>query len=261
MHLIKKEKIKDKYIWFCSQPCKTEVSVRQNSVFDGIKVGFSQYLKFLVRWCDDNLQRTMVNECEVSRATITKWCYNLRGVVQEILLETGGMIGGIDENGVSKVVEIDESLFFRRKYNRGRLREGQWVFGGIDRQTGECFLVPVPDRRAVTLLTIINMRILPGTTIISDCWAAYRSISEINDYTHNTVNHTYNFVDPLDSSIHTQNIENCWLHAKRPLRRQFGTSERFLEGYLQEFMFKRKFKVEKRINNLIINLNFLKYTD
>jgi hypothetical protein len=60
----------------------------------------------------------MVNELEVSRPTITKWCYDLRDVVQEILLETGSMIGGIDENGVSKVVEIDKSLFFRRKYNR-----------------------------------------------------------------------------------------------------------------------------------------------
>jgi hypothetical protein len=41
-----------------------------------------------------------------------KFCFNLRGVVQEILLETSCMLGGLDSNGISKVVEIDKSLFF-----------------------------------------------------------------------------------------------------------------------------------------------------
>ncbi len=37
--------------------------------------------------------------------------------------------------GVGKVVEIDESKFGRRKYNRGRYRDGHWVFGGVKRGT------------------------------------------------------------------------------------------------------------------------------
>ena len=36
-------------------------------------------------------------------------------------------------------MEIDESKFGRRKYNVGRLVEGQWVFGGICRETKEFF--------------------------------------------------------------------------------------------------------------------------
>ena len=38
-------------------------------------------------------------------------------------------------------VEIDESKFGKRKYNRGRVVDGHWVFGGMERTTGECFLV------------------------------------------------------------------------------------------------------------------------
>ncbi|KAG8227915.1 hypothetical protein J437_LFUL011843 [Ladona fulva] len=37
--------------------------------------------------------------------------------------------------GEGKVVEIDESKFGKRKFNRGRLVEGKWVFGGIERGT------------------------------------------------------------------------------------------------------------------------------
>lgn len=40
------------------------------------------------------------------------------------------------------IVEIDESKFGRRKYNRGRV-EGQWLFGGFLRGTGRVFIVPV----------------------------------------------------------------------------------------------------------------------
>ena len=47
-------------------------------------------------------------------------------------------LGGMDENGISKIVEIDESVFFRRKYNLGRLRNNQWVFGAIERGIKKC---------------------------------------------------------------------------------------------------------------------------
>ena len=36
------------------------------------------------------------------------------------------------------IVEIDEAKFGRRKYNRGRLITGQWLFGGIERRTKKC---------------------------------------------------------------------------------------------------------------------------
>ena len=32
--------------------------------------------------------------------------------------------------GPGKVVEIDESKFGKRKYNRGKYQDGHWVFGG-----------------------------------------------------------------------------------------------------------------------------------
>jgi hypothetical protein len=76
--------------------------------------------------------------------------------------------------GSNRTVEIDESKFVRRKYHRGHPVMDQWVFGGVERESGRTFRVPVPDRTANTLVNLIRAWVEPGTTLISDCWAAYR---------------------------------------------------------------------------------------
>ena len=77
-------------------------------------------------------------------------------------------IGGFQEDGSIITVEIDESKFFHRKYHRGLWRTGHWVFGGIERGSGKCFIVEVPDRRKETLEEKIQQFILPGSNIVSD---------------------------------------------------------------------------------------------
>ena len=64
-------------------------------------------------------------------------------------------------------VEIDESKFGKRKYNRGRQVDGHWVFGGIERVSGECFL-EVQQRGANTLFPLIAQYIRPGSIVYSD---------------------------------------------------------------------------------------------
>ena len=71
--------------------------------------------------------------------------------------------------GPGKVVQIDESKIGKRKYHRGHVVEGQWVFGGIEEDSRNCFIVTVKDRSEATLLKHIQELIEPATTIVSDC--------------------------------------------------------------------------------------------
>jgi len=114
--------------------------------------------------------------------------------------------------GRNKTVEIDESKFGRRKYHRDHPFKGQWVFGGVERESGKTFLVPIPDRTADTLVAVIDAWIKLGTTIISDCWGAYRHL-DAEGYTHCTVNHSIGFVDER-TGAHTNTIESMWRHMK-----------------------------------------------
>jgi hypothetical protein len=54
----------------------------------------------------------------------------------------------------NKTVDIDDSKFGRRKYTRGHAVKVQWVFGGVERESGRTFLLPVPDRKADTLIAV-----------------------------------------------------------------------------------------------------------
>ena len=72
----------------------------------------------------------------------------------------------------------------------------QWVIGGYDVQSKVGFMVPVDRRDAATLLPIIRQHILPGTTIMSDLWAAYNTQSN-QGFIYLTVNHSYNFVNSV----------------------------------------------------------------
>jgi transposase-like protein len=143
--------------------------------------------------------------------------------------------------GPNKTAEIDESKFGKRKYNRGHPVKGQWVFGGVERESGKTFLVPVPDRTAETSMAVIDAWIEPGTTVIIDCWGAYRDL-DAQGYTHYTVNHSIGFVDQR-TSAHTNTIESTWRHVKAhlsPYNRQVDNIY-----HLAHYMFVAKCRAEK----------------
>ncbi|GFV70284.1 putative transposase-like protein [Trichonephila clavipes] len=117
----------------------------------------------------------------------------------------------------------------------GHFVEGQWVFGGVERKTGRCFLVAVHDRTAETLLGLIESWIEPGTTVISDRWKSYERLSE-RGYHHLTVNLSLEFVDS-ESGPHTNTIEVTWRHFNVSLP-EYNRKERF-EGYIAWYMFRK----------------------
>jgi transposase len=146
-------------------------------------------------------------------------------------------LGGYDENGQPKIVEIDESLFFKSKYNRGRQTAGQWYVGGVERGSKRVFLIPVSNRNAETMTRIIVDNVLPGTIVITDQWRAYASaLNNMPEYNHLFINHSLNFVCPTDPNIHTQSIEGFWSQAKRFLRERHGIKQTLHVKYLLQFI-------------------------
>ncbi|KYN29330.1 hypothetical protein ALC57_01231 [Trachymyrmex cornetzi] len=134
--------------------------------------------------------RTKIEAGIASSATIVDWFNFYREVCVFWTDIHSEKIGGLGH-----IVQIDEAKIGKRKYNCDRLIKGQWIFGGYEQGSKKMFIVPVEDRTETTLLPVIKEWILPGTTIVSDCWKSYDCLNN-EGFQHLTVNHSYNFVDP-----------------------------------------------------------------
>ncbi len=151
---------------------------------------------------------------------------------------------------------MDESMFFKAKYNRGRqlVRPQIWVWGAIERGTNNVIMIPIQQRDAGSLMRLIVDVIRPGTELISDGWAAYGGINALQaqlQIHHRWVNHRYNFVDPQDRQVHTQSIEATWGALKRSLKHLMGTSEQLFPTYLYQYMFRRAHNNQLILENLL----------
>lgn len=148
-------------------------------------------------------------ELGISNHTVVDWKQFLRDVAVSYFTNHPEQIAG---PGV--VVEIDESLFCRRKNHVGHHRENIWVLGGYEQARKRGFLVRVDRRDAATLLPIIEQWVAPGSIVWTDMWADYNQLPNMAaGYQHGTVNHTLHFVDSK-TGVCTNRVEAMWSRAK-----------------------------------------------
>ena len=107
-------------------------------------------------------------------------------------------------------------------------------------------MVEVANRSSATLLPIIQQFVILGTTVISDEWRSYSRIPTLG-MSHQTVNHSINFVDPT-TGAHTQTIESTWSQVKGMMRKRgvMNTNEKLFDTYLPEYLWRKKFKMKTR---------------
>lgn len=237
--------------WRCNKrTCRTEIGIRKGTWLEGSRVDFQKVVLFIYCW---SKELTSVKFCHeelnLNHNTTVDWNNYLREVCAWRLIQNSTVIGG---DGLH--VEIDESMFSRRKNAIGRVLPQQWVFGGICRETREVFMCMVPDRSRQTLESVIRNSIASGSIIVSDCWAAYNYIDQINgmNYSHQVVNHSESFVDPT-TRAHTQTIESMWHLAKMRNKRQCGTHRTLLDSYLNEFMWRKRLQTNGNAFDCILS--------
>uniref|UniRef100_A0A5S6QWM3 ISXO2-like transposase domain-containing protein n=1 Tax=Trichuris muris TaxID=70415 RepID=A0A5S6QWM3_TRIMR len=161
-------------------------------------------LLFIRAWSD---KLTSCAFCKDSFGTNGKaaveWNLTLRAAAAEWLFKNRVTVG---RPGLR--VEVDESLFSKRKYNRGRVLPQTWVVGSVCRETGE--------------------------------WQGYYRLSNEHN-AHLLINHSINFVDRV-TGAHTQTVESLWSHAKQGNKVRHGTHRFMLDSYLCEFIRRRRLR-------------------
>jgi hypothetical protein len=156
--------------------------------------------------------------------------------------------------GVGKIVEIDEALFRRMKYKKGKPKKQLWVIGGVERNSSgdmkKMFLQVVNNRQTNSLLDVIRQFVLPNTKIITDGWKGYDGLKSVNNYSHEVVNHSIEFKN--EDGYHTNNIEGMWMYVRRFIGNH-GCRGELLGIHIWEYMYRRNV-VHNNIQRILLDL-------
>ncbi|OQS54049.1 hypothetical protein EHP00_1629 [Ecytonucleospora hepatopenaei] len=214
---------KSSFQTICTRPlCKTRRSVFSESIFKKFNKGVEGIIRVFELLFESIRLRSIAKLMPYDYRNLKIFVSKVNQYVKNNYFKYLDVIGG---PGI--IVEIDESKFGKRKYNRGHRVDGVWVLGMIERTPEKLIvLIPVENRNNETLITIIRRHVAPGSVIYSDQWRGYNSLFEY--YTHKTVNHSKHFVDPL-TGIHTNFIEGNWAPIKQNIYKKWRTKKIF--GY------------------------------
>jgi transposase-like protein len=205
-----------------------------------MKISLKQFVYLVYFWTNKATNAEISQYLGISAHTIVDYLSFLRDICSWHLTTCDYMLGG-----EGKVVQIDESVVYRAKYNRGHalLAPTKWMLGiyDVEKKLGGIFFVEQRDR--ATIFPLIKKHVIPGSIICTDMWRAYDTIEDIDvqpRFVHRTVNHSVNFKDPIDGT-HTNNVEAYWCSIKRKFKQLNGTSRANTSGYLDEHMYREKY--------------------
>ena len=153
--------------WQCGRPCETRESIRKDTFFSQSNLRLATIVEFIYAWSYEELTyKKAQREFKMGTHAFVDWKMFLRDLCAEHFIRNPVQIGG-----PGRIVEIDESVFTRQKYNRGRLAREQWVSAVYTQplRKGLWYLWLI----AMPTLPIIQEFVIPGTTIVSDLWGAY----------------------------------------------------------------------------------------
>ena len=146
VRLAANKKYIDKYVWrCCDKDCGWTEQIRKgNRLFDEFpRVKLRLLLIYIFTHFTVLLSPVLSSQMlGMSLKTIRKLAMILSNWIIAKQLKTENVLGKF--GGPDAIVEIDESCFFKRKYNKGRAHKQVWGFGIVERYSGRFFIEIVP---------------------------------------------------------------------------------------------------------------------
>ena len=184
---------------------KSQFFVFAGSMFSNFAIDIRKQMLILYCWINCETRTKCAKDLKLGVKVVGEYYKMLRTVSSRKLDD---LRSTLRFGGIGRIVQIDESVFVKRKYNVGRIVPQKWFLGFYDNTTKKALAVFVPKRDRKTLIPLIRRYVRIGSVIRTDKWAAYNDLSKFG-YSHETVNHKRNFVNPL-TGAHTQAIESYW---------------------------------------------------
>ena len=184
--------------------CRKVWTPLHDTIFRKSRISCVQFMTLALGWLLKDTNKGQAQSTSISNRSVSTFTLKMNAFAEATLKRQHQKLGGL-----MHVVEIDEALLHRRKYNRGRAKDSGWILGGIERPTSErpvprAFLVECPDRKQETLEKIIQENVEPGAIILTDSFRSYLHISRLGYY-HYVVTHSKKLRGSKNKSAYSKN--------------------------------------------------------
>lgn len=242
MKLCNYVKVIDGISWRClSKGCisyKKRESIRIKSFFYGFRIPILLIIRVLYKWSLNQSQESIISSLEINSRTyknIINKLINISKIKNDSSMKMGGY---------GKIVQVDETaLNHGVKSHRGRAamnKTDALCIVEYDSVITRAFCCTIPDKKASTIIPIIQNKVLPNSTIWTDEHKSYCKLNELN-YVHDTVCHKKEFINN-ENGVNTQAVESFNSTLKLEIKRRKGIRKELRQDYLDEFtwMFNNK---------------------
>ncbi|KAG0417724.1 hypothetical protein EQH57_0905 [Dictyocoela roeselum] len=209
MKIVKYKHCLSRYSWKCKYPCSLRRSIYDLSFFEECRIDLKKFIQLVYLYFHKDIgPKEATKELKISLTSYYFYKKKFETAIVKDYIINKPKLGG---EGLE--VQVDESLFRRRKYNNGRKKKQIWVFGGVEANSKKCFFRVVEKRDKPTLQGLIDLNVFKKSEITSDMWRAYIGLED-RGFLHFTVDHSKEYVNKLTGK-HTQKIENLWMLVKK----------------------------------------------
>jgi transposase-like protein len=222
-----KSKNKRKRLYQClEKECKHQFSPTAGTIFHDSHLPLPKWFAATALICE---AKKGLSACQMQRHLKVNYrtAWHLCHRIREAMRDPKGLLSG--------TVEVDETYIGGRYDPRRKKgpKELTPVVGLIERDGKiQTQVVPTPSRKM--LIGTIKDRVLPGSRVITDQLAAYKSVGQ--NYQHDVINHISAYVR---GDVHTNTIENFWSLLKRGIIGSYHkVSVKHLDRYLSEFTYR-----------------------
>lgn len=225
----------DKEYLICRKPCYNKIYPRAGTILYKSKLTYRTFLLFMHCYFYNNCAiKTLLTLIDIDRKTVFLFKRVIEGIICRKYDAKIKKLGG-----KGKVLEIDETLIAKRKYNKGRKIGQVWVFGIVERDTGRCHVEVLKDKTKESFEKIIKKYADESSIIMTDEHKSYSGLRSIG-FQHYTIKHKENFVDPENKNIHTQTIESLWNIFKKKKHSEYGIAWHKIGTYCKVFSYFRE---------------------
>ena len=124
--------------------CNCRLTCYKGTIFENSPLTIITLIKVIDLWIENVPYGLIASISGIHRSSVLEVCNKLRS------------LGGLDLYlnkfvGKNAIIEIGESKFGKRKYNRSHRVEDVWVVGTVDRDTKRIMLINLEKRDSLTL--------------------------------------------------------------------------------------------------------------